>query len=449
MKYKINFWYEGTTKLLSKVIEAEDEKSAKAIFHDVYGVRNYEILNINPQPSNESQSLIKSPESAENLVNRSEKDKQQEALIYLAKSKQLSGSKAALAAASESAAKLTAYKSRQKDKQQQALIYLAESKQLSGSKAALAVASESAAKLTAYKSRQKPKEHEHIWSYSVDAENISGPVVFASIQDKIDKGILKEDSLVMKTGGDWMTVSEFKRIGTSSADKLIAYKARQTQKEQEHIWFYTVDGEHISGPIVFASIQNKIDKGVLKEGSLVMKTGGFWMTVSEFKTTGSSIDDAKPSPSFTQPHSARSLHVKATASSSHSTQTAYKSSPYSSSARAKVPNKYPTSVVDEHGFFQKLSSGEFGLAKTYWLYGVVVGFVLSLGIQTITSIGIYTLATLIYAPYQTLVLLGTWRASQKYEGWKGWAALANFSVVLGAIGLIASVIITVGWYTKS
>jgi hypothetical protein len=376
MKYKINFWYEGTTKLLSKVIEAEDEKSAKAIFHDVYGVRNYEILNINPQPSNESQSLIKSPESAENLVNRSEKDKQQEALIYLAKSKQLSGSKAALAAASESAAKLTAYKSRQKDKQQQALIYLAESKQLSGSKAALAVASESAAKLTAYKSRQKPKAHEHIWSYSVDAENISGPVVFASIQDKIDKGILKEDSLVMKTGGDWMTVSEF-------------------------------------------------------------------------KTTGSSIDDAKPSPSFTQPYSARSLHVKATASSSHSTQTAYKSSPYSSSARAKVPNKYPTSVVDEHGFFQKLSSGEFGLAKTYWLYGVVVGFVLSLGTQAITPIGTYTLVTLIYAPYHTLVLLGTWRASQKYEGWKGWAALANFSVVLGAIGLIASVIITVGWYTKS
>ena len=408
MKYKINFWYEGTTKLLSKVIEAEDEKSAKAIFHDVYGVRNYEILNTNPQPSNESQSLIKSPESAENLVNRSEEDKQQEALIYLAESKQLSGSKAALAAASESAAKLTAYKS-----------------------------------------RQKPKAHEHIWSYSVDAENISGPVVFASIQDKIDKGILKEDSLVMKTGGDWMTVSEFKRIGTSSADKLIAYKARQTQKEQEHIWFYTVDGEHISGPIVFASIQNKIDKGVLKEGSLVMKTGGFWMTVSEFKTTGSSIDDAKPSPSFTQPYSARSLHVKATVSSSHSTQTAYKSSPYSSSARAKVPNKYPTSVVDEHGFFQKLSSGEFGLAKTYWLYGVVVGFVLSLGIKAITSMGLLTIIILTYAAYQTLVLSGTWRASNKYEGWKVWAALAKVAVVIGAIGLTVSVLMIVGLYAKS
>ena len=89
MKYKINYWYEGTTKLLSQVIEAEDEKAAKAVFHDVYGNnRNYEILNMNPQPSMESQSLIKSPESTDNLIPRSEEDKQQEALLYLAESKQ-------------------------------------------------------------------------------------------------------------------------------------------------------------------------------------------------------------------------------------------------------------------------------------------------------------------------------------------------------------------------
>ena len=232
-------------------------------------------------------------------------------------------------------------------------------------------------------------------------------------------------------------------------DKLTAYKVRQKLKEQKPIWFYAVDGDNIEGPVVMASIENKIDNGILKEDSLVMKTDDDWITVSEFKELDTPFEAAIPSPSLTQSHNTKPLPVIAAKSSPHSTQTAYKSSPYSSSARAKVPNKYPTSVVDEHGFFQKLSSGEFGLAKTYWLYGVVVGFVLSLGIQTITSIGIYTLVTLIYAPYQTLVLLGTWRASQKYEGWKGWAALANFSVVLGAIGLIASVIITVGWYTKS
>jgi len=315
MKYKIDYWYEGTTKLLSQVIEAEDEKAAKAVFHDVYGNnRNYEILNMNPQPSMESQSLIKSPESTDNLITRSEEDKQQEALLYLAESKQLSGSKAALAAASESADKLTAYKS-----------------------------------------KQKPKEQEHDWFYSVDGENILGPVVFASIQSKVDKGILKEDSLVMKTGGDWMTVSEFKTMGTSSADKLTAYKARQTPKEQKPIWFYAVDGENISGPVVFASIQNKIDKGILKEGSLVMKTGGDWMTVTEFKTTGSSIIDAKPSPSFTQSHNAKPVPVKATASSPSSTQASDQPSPYSRDAihfaqeagsrLAEAPNKYPSLLV--------------------------------------------------------------------------------------------------------
>ena len=31
---------------------------------------------------------------------------------------------------------------------------------------------------------------------------------------------------------------------------------------------------------------------------------------------------------------------------------------------------------NEHkGFFSKLSSGDYGLAKTYWLYGVVAGIV--------------------------------------------------------------------------
>ena len=83
MKYKINYWYEGTTKLLSKVMEATDEKAAIAIFHDVYGSnRNCEILNINPQACVESESPIKSSEPTDNLIKRSEEEKQQEALSY-------------------------------------------------------------------------------------------------------------------------------------------------------------------------------------------------------------------------------------------------------------------------------------------------------------------------------------------------------------------------------
>ena len=232
-------------------------------------------------------------------------------------------------------------------------------------------------------------------------------------------------------------------------DKLTAYKVRQKLKEQKPIWFYAVDGDNIEGPVVMASIENKIDNGILKEDSLVMKTDDDWITVSEFKELDTPFEAAIPSPSLTQSHNTKPLPVIAAKSSPHSTQMAYKSSPYSSSARAKASTTYPTSVAYEYGFFQKLSSGEFGLAKTYWLYGVVVGFVLSLGIKAITSMGLLTIIILTYAAYQTLVLSGTWRASNKYEGWKVWAALAKVAVVIGAIGLTVSVLMIVGLYAKS
>ena len=212
-------------------------------------------------------------------------------------------------------------------------------------------------------------------------------------------------------------------------DKLTAYKVRQKLKEQKPIWFYAVDGENIEGPVVMASIENKIDNGILKEDSLVMKTDDDWITVSEFKELDTPFEAAIPSPSLTQSHNTKPLPVTAAKSSPHSTQMAYKSSPYSSSARAKASTTYPTSVAYEYGFFQKLSSGEFGLAKT--------------------SMGLLSIIILTYAAYQTLVLAGTWRASNKYEGWKVWAALAKVAVVIGAIGLTVSVLIIVGLYAKS
>ncbi|MDB9906190.1 hypothetical protein OAD18_11075 [Oceanospirillaceae bacterium] len=256
MKYKISYCYEGTTEgttqLLTKVMEAVDEKAVRTIFQDVYGSnRACTIYNIIPQPD---------VGSTDNLIKPSEKEKRKEALFYFAVSNES-----------------FSQKSEEKGS--------AMSKELSGSNAALASASE-------------------------------------------------------------------------AADKLTAYKARQSPKEQEHIWFYTVDGENILGPVVFASIQNKIDKGILKENSLVMRTGGDWMTVSEFKITGSSIADAKPSSSFSQSYNANALPVKATPSSPHSTQTAYEPSPYSKdriyfaqqtkkagSTLVEAPNKYPSLFV--------------------------------------------------------------------------------------------------------
>ena len=96
-------------------------------------------------------------------------------------------------------------------------------------------------------------------------------------------------------------------------------------------------------------------------------------------------------------------------------------------------NEIRTTSPTDKGFFAKLSSGDFGLAKTYWLYGVVVGTVSSFAMNLITSVGLLVPVLLAYTVYQVLVLMGTWRASSKYQGWKVWAVLAKIAVVLGVV----------------
>lgn len=96
--------------------------------------------------------------------------------------------------------------------------------------------------------------------------------------------------------------------------------------------------------------------------------------------------------------------------------------------------------MNEKGFFGKLSNGDFGLSKTYWEYGVAVGIFLNVVTGFITSVWILAIVMLIYIAYETLVLMGVWRASNKYEGRKGWAVLAKISTVLGAIGLVIGLV---------
>lgn len=91
------------------------------------------------------------------------------------------------------------------------------------------------------------------------------------------------------------------------------------------------------------------------------------------------------------------------------------------------------------GFFSRLSGGDFGLAKTYWLYGVVVGVALNMALRIVTSLGVLAVALLAVTLYQVMVLLGIWRAASRFQGWKGWAILAKIAAALGWIGVLASV----------
>ncbi len=71
------------------------------------------------------------------------------------------------------------------------------------------------------------------------------------------------------------------------------------------------------------------------------------------------------------------------------------------------------------GFFSRLSSGEFGLAKTYWLYGVVIGVALNMALKVVTSLGVLAVALVAVTLYQVMVLLGIWRAASRYLRMEG------------------------------
>jgi len=105
-----------------------------------------------------------------------------------------------------------------------------------------------------------------------------------------------------------------------------------------------------------------------------------------------------------------------------------------------------TQEINDKGFFEKLSDGDFGLAKTYWLYGVLVSIVGTILMQGAALSGskalaiVLLLVTIVYAAFQ---LTGVWNAAKRYTGLKIWAILARIAVVIGVLSLLSSVFMLV------
>lgn len=98
------------------------------------------------------------------------------------------------------------------------------------------------------------------------------------------------------------------------------------------------------------------------------------------------------------------------------------------------------STAAAKGFFGKLVNGDFGLAKTYWLYGVLVGIAVNLVSRGITSTETLMFLIIAYTAYEVPVLIGTWRAASLYKGPSVWAILAKAAVMLGALMLVISLL---------
>lgn len=95
------------------------------------------------------------------------------------------------------------------------------------------------------------------------------------------------------------------------------------------------------------------------------------------------------------------------------------------------------------GFFSKLTQGDYGLPKTYWLFGVLGNllFIVPIALAAAAeSMPILVLSLIASVVYSLVVAVGIWRASDKYLGPKVWAVLAKIAVILGILRLLVDLL---------
>ena len=127
-----------------------------------------------------------------------------------------------------------------------------------------------------------------------------------------------------------------------------------------------------------------------------------------------------------------------------------------------------TGLPSEEGVLKKLVRGHYGLANTYWRFGVLVGVlygvlygvaftmffesdVLSDFLGSYGERGelkralhdalelVYVFLPLIFFAYQLAVVVGVWRAARAYEGAKIWSVLARLAALATVVFVVVSV----------
>ncbi len=83
-------------------------------------------------------------------------------------------------------------------------------------------------------------------------------------------------------------------------------------------------------------------------------------------------------------------------------------------------------------------AGNLGLAKTYWLFGVIGSVVVRFIITFIIISGVNPIIAIVIGfGYSIIVWIAVWNSATSYEGLKLWAILAKISVVFGILGSLA------------
>ncbi len=115
----------------------------------------------------------------------------------------------------------------------------------------------------------------------------------------------------------------------------------------------------------------------------------------------------------------------------------------SSAENEKVEKNVKPPIEEKKGFFKKLANGDYGLVKTFWLYGVLGNIVVNIMIKFIESTPVLLIFFVLSFIYYVFLLRGIWNAANRYTGNTAWAILAKIAVVLGAIMVISSVVMLI------
>ena len=107
------------------------------------------------------------------------------------------------------------------------------------------------------------------------------------------------------------------------------------------------------------------------------------------------------------------------------------------------------SPKEQKKFFPKLIAGEYGLAKTFWVFGIIPDFIMLPMIWVIENLLKHNhdippflfLAPVAYLIYRSFVFIGTWRAATLYSGPTLWKYLSRAHVILGALNALGAVVV--------
>lgn len=108
--------------------------------------------------------------------------------------------------------------------------------------------------------------------------------------------------------------------------------------------------------------------------------------------------------------------------------------------RPKVEQNTSTKEANPEKTSPSLPAGDYGLAKTYWLFQTIPAFIASIVLRNLTPpVAMFGLVVFIF--YEIFALPGVWNAATYYEGLKLWAVIAKIAVIGTTLSLALSVLV--------